>query len=454
MKIFVPVLVLAAAGAGWAYMTILESEPPVISTREQQVSVGAEYVHEITVSDANRGVQRVRAWIRAGDQDYPIEEQAYEGTLFGGAALQGPRQLELKIAPKALKIADGRASLFIEAVDFSFRGNRSEVEVPILIDTRPPLLSLRTGLTYVRRGGSELAVYSVNEEVERHGIQVGDLFYPGFPHPTEKGAFAAFYGIPWSKEQPAAARVIARDKAGNETAVELSISLLERQVRSDRLVLTEDFMRKKVAELGGDPDDVVASFVKINSVMREENARTLRELCQTSSSERLWSEPFIQMKGSEVGAGFAEQRTYVYDEREIDKQVHLGFDLASNSREPIPAANDGAIVFAGPLGIYGNTVVIDHGMGLFSLYGHLSEIGVERGKPVSRGDVIGRTGTSGLAGGDHLHYGILLSGEFVDPIEWFDKKWIDEHLEVKLRVREQPPADGSAAVPAAHDGGR
>jgi murein DD-endopeptidase MepM/ murein hydrolase activator NlpD len=144
------------------------------------------------------------------------------------------------------------------------------------------------------------------------------------------------------------------------------------------------------------------------------------------------------MPNSKVGAGFAEQRSYMYEGKEVDKQVHLGYDLASTSRAQVPAANDGVVAFAGPLGIYGQAVIIDHGMGLFSLYGHLSEVSAQKGQAIARGEIMGRTGTTGLAGGDHLHYGILLSGEFVDPIEWFDKKWIKEHLEAKLLPPEPP----------------
>ena len=109
----------------------------------------------------------------------------------------------------------------------------------------------------------------------------------------------------------------------------------------------------------------------------------------------------------------------------------------------MPAGNHGVVAFAGPLGIYGNTVVIDHGLGVFSLYGHLSELSVEAGGRVQKGESVGRTGQSGLAGGDHLHFSMLVHGEFVDPLEWFDAKWIREHLEPKFAA--QPKPDSPAA---------
>ena len=125
-------------------------------------------------------------------------------------------------------------------------------------------------------------------------------------------------------------------------------------------------------------------------------------------------------------------RSYLYGGKRVDSQVHLGFDLASTARAAVPASNDGRVAFTGTLGIYGETVILDHGLGLFSLYGHLSEISVEEGQRVVRGAPIGRTGQTGLAGGDHLHFAMLVHGVFVDPLEWFDGRWIREHVEAKL----------------------
>jgi murein DD-endopeptidase MepM/ murein hydrolase activator NlpD len=77
-------------------------------------------------------------------------------------------------------------------------------------------------------------------------------------------------------------------------------------------------------------------------------------------------------------------------------------------------------------------VVLDHGCGLMSLYAHMSSIGVEEGQQVSRGDVLGRSGETGRAGGDHLHYSMLVHGVQVDPLEWWDGRWIRDHVAAKL----------------------
>jgi murein DD-endopeptidase MepM/ murein hydrolase activator NlpD len=117
----------------------------------------------------------------------------------------------------------------------------------------------------------------------------------------------------------------------------------------------------------------------------------------------------------------------------------LGVDLASLAQSRVPAGNSGIVVFAGPLGIYGNTVVIDHGCGLFSMYSHLSKIEVEVKKEVKRGDSLGRTGATGMAGGDHLHYAMMVHGVFVNPLEWWDPHWIRDNVDLKMKWFDGPP---------------
>ena len=147
----------------------------------------------------------------------------------------------------------------------------------------------------------------------------------------------------------------------------------------------------------------------------------------------LWTEAFAQMGNSQVESRFADRRTYFFENKEIDRQVHLGFDLASVQQAPVLASNAGVIVFADFLGIYGNCVIIDHGLGVQSLYAHLSSIGTKVGDTVTKGQELGRTGATGLAGGDHLHFTILLQGVPVNPVEWWDQHWMDDRVLRKIK---------------------
>ena len=139
------------------------------------------------------------------------------------------------------------------------------------------------------------------------------------------------------------------------------------------------------------------------------------------------------MSNSQVESVFADQRTYYYQKKKVDKQIHLGFDLASVARAVVECSNDGIVLFADQLGIYGKCILVDHGLGLLSLYGHLSSIAVGSGERVTRGQPLGRTGETGLAGGDHLHFSMVLQGVHVNPLEWWDGKWVDQHVLTKVK---------------------
>ncbi len=180
-----------------------------------------------------------------------------------------------------------------------------------------------------------------------------------------------------------------------------------------------------------DRGSLLDNYLAINGELRRTNDATLKALSEQSEPSFLWKKPFLQMPGK-VFSAFADRRTYKYQDREIDQQFHLGFDIASTQKAPIPAANDGKVLHAGNLGIYGQAVVLDHGHGLLSLYGHISSLEVKQGEVVSRGQSLGRTGDTGLALGDHLHFTMLLHGLAVTPMEWWDGHWIQDRIALKL----------------------
>jgi murein DD-endopeptidase MepM/ murein hydrolase activator NlpD len=89
-------------------------------------------------------------------------------------------------------------------------------------------------------------------------------------------------------------------------------------------------------------------------------------------------------------------------------------------------------VHAAFLGIYGNCVIIDHGLGVQTLYGHMSSIDVKAGDQVEKGQTLGRSGTTGLAAGDHLHFTVLVGGSPVNAVEWWDPKWMQDRVFRKI----------------------
>jgi len=247
--------------------------------------------------------------------------------------------------------------------------------------------------------------------------------------------FAHPYNVP-----PAARAVlVATDKAGNTREMPLVYELKNVHYRKSTIALTDSFLQTKVASLLkdgearlGSPKDV---FVAVNKNLRKENEDNITAITRKSTAPILWSGAFAQLSNSKVEANFADQRTYTYDHQQIDAAYHLGYDLSVTKRYPVEAANSGRVAFAGDLGIYGNTVILDHGVGLFTLYSHLSSIDVKDGESIKQKQILGRTGETGLAGGDHLHYGVYLHGVAVLPVEWWDAKWIQDNIQPKLEGR-------------------
>ena len=134
---------------------------------------------------------------------------------------------------------------------------------------------------------------------------------------------------------------------------------------------------------------------------------------------------------------FAELRNYSFEEQPVSTARHYGFDLASTAQAPVTASAAGRVVFADDLGIYGLCVILDHGLGLSSLYAPLSRIDVEPGQDVAQGAVLGASGTTGLAAGDHLHFALLVGGTYVNPLEWWDPKWVRSHIDARLKAPRQ-----------------
>jgi hypothetical protein len=426
-------LIVIVIAAGAYVVTRFERSAPSIRTQTAEVFVGTEHRHAVSVDDEGTGLRQIRIWLEKDGREFPLYDESFPGDLLQGAVSRSPRGASVVIRAKELGLRDGPGRLHVAARDFAWSANIARVEIPVVIDTQAPRVALETGLTYVRRGGAEVAVYGVDEEGATHGVEIGTLRFPGFPHPDRPGRHLAFYVLLPDTPPDQLPVVVAIDRAGNRTAVSIPVQVIERRFPTDEIRLSEGFMERKVRELLGQSEkSTLDAYLEINNEMRIANDEQIQRVCRESSAERLWAGAFQQLPNSYVGARFAERRSYTYDGREVDTQVHMGYDLASTQHAPIPAANAGVVVFAEPLGIYGTTVIVDHGLGLFSLYGHLSEVAVEKGQAIAAGDRLGNTGVTGLAGGDHLHFAVLVNGVFTDPLEWFDARWIRDHIEPKL----------------------
>jgi murein DD-endopeptidase MepM/ murein hydrolase activator NlpD len=344
-------------------------------------------------------------------------------------------------------VSEGPASVSVEASDYSYRGwtggNRAAAVREFTFDIYPPRLEVFSGQHYINQGGSEMVVYRAGEDAVTSGVRVGPHFFRGYPAGlTDPTVHFALFAFAYDQPLDTAVQVVAQDAAGNESVATPFYRVTARAFRNREITIDDAFMNKVVPEiLQNTPEvreqgDLLSTWIEINSVLRAENHEAIRQMSEGSGGEFLWNGAFQQLSNSQVESFFADRRTYLYQGAPVDQQDHVGFDLSVVERYPIEAANDGQVILAGYFGIYGNTVLIDHGAGLISLYGHMSSIGVEEGQAVAKGDVLGRSGATGLAGGDHLHFGMFLQGVPVNPIEWWDANWIRDHVLDRLAAAE------------------
>ncbi|MEE3331081.1 MAG: M23 family metallopeptidase [Myxococcota bacterium] len=446
MRGFLTLIVIAVIGAGallaWP---LLEGEAPNIEAPEKiDLGVAGAQV-EVRWTDVGTGLRNVDASLEIDTGARPLLKRTLHTRSFEGSAVTGsvaPQLLEtatLVLDPKALNIPDGDATLVLRATDWawsnSLSGNLTELRIPVSVDTKPPVLSVESGLTYIRRGGSAAVVYRVDADTQNHGVRVGDAFFPGTA--LVSGKQVALFAIPIDAKNRPAVRVIAADAAGNEAVRRFDVRIQERNFRTIDINLSNRFLDNVASEFGSDADgdDRVATFRRANEDMRAGSEDVIRNAIGPPTAKQSRG-AFEQMYNSRVTSHFAELRHYRSGGKQVSQARHYGYDLASTGHAPITASNAGTVVFVGENGIYGQLVMLDHGLGLTTLYGHLSSIGVSVGDKVLKGAELGRSGATGLAGGDHLHFAILVGHTYVDPVEWWDGKWVREHIEVRLA----PPA--------------
>lgn len=308
----------------------------------------------------------------------------------------------------------------------------------IRVDLSAPKIRVLGGQHYVSRGGSDLVVYEVEDDAASSGVDVGDLHFPGrHPPSLPDNVRVALYTVRHDAPAGTTPRVSAIDAAGNRRVVSFPVEVRTKTFPAEEIRVSDSFIDGTVRPLldAHDkpiPDDPVEAFLAVNRVMRRASERTLKERTTESAPKLAIEGAFRQQPGTKVGSRFAERRSYLYDDRVVDHQDHLGYDLASVKQTPILAAQSGTVTAVEDIGIYGNVVLIDHGLGLSSLYAHLSSTDVEAGNEVRAGQPVGRSGQTGLASGDHLHFSVLVGGEHVDPIEWWDPRWVRLHIEEPL----------------------
>jgi murein DD-endopeptidase MepM/ murein hydrolase activator NlpD len=448
-------VVIVALAAGGLYFIAGRGAPPSVTIEKPERVVGQAGALEVTAGAPNAKFTALTITLEQNGKAYPLYTldgaQTATVTRVSPDLMRVSRPLGKQTVPE---LQSGKARIVVTATRaalLNIRTLTSTASKDFDVRLEPPRIAVLSTKHYLNLGGSEMVLYRATPADVTTGVRVGDVEYPGFPaagaglpgaDPSLKVAFFALL-----HDQPINTPIVAfaRDEAGNQAKVSFVDNVFSKPFKKSRIELDDKFIDRVVPEiLEHSPElkltppaqsspEMLAAFLRVNGELRRMNAQQIAALAAKTSPQRLWSETFVQLGNSQVEASFADHRTYYYKGKEVDQQTHLGFDLAVTAHVPVAAANSGTVLNASWLGIYGNCVIIDHGMGVQSLYGHLMSFDVKAGDTVARGQTVGRSDSTGLAGGDHLHFTLLVGGQMVNPVEWWDPHWIADRVERKLK---------------------
>lgn len=427
-KLLLIVILTSAVLAAVTYFR--DTAPPQVTLTPESGPVSPQTPLTLSAEDKGAGLKEVNVNLVQGDLRIQLTRQEF-------AAATESASIELDLT--GLRLREGAFRIEISAGDHAIyhlgKGNVTEIAFDLTYDSRPPNISVISRAHNFTRGGAGLVTFSLDEPVSRTGVVFGDHFFPAFPQAS--GTYVSAVAFPYYVEpKDFVPRIVAVDLAGNERQTGIYYRANNQQFRQRQINITDSFLDMTLPEfrhLVPAFDTPLETFLYINQEIRKENRATVASLAAETHPEPLWEGVFLRQPRAAPQGLFADYRTYQYQGKEIDRTVHLGYDLASTAQVEIIAANKGKVIFSDILGIYGNCIVIDHGLGIQTLYAHLSQSHVSVGQMITRGEVIGRSGVTGLAGGDHLHFEVLVAGIPVQPIEWWDASWQHNNIDSKLQ---------------------
>lgn len=441
-------VILALAVIAVFAVALLRGGAPDVTAVQWPQAAGRQARLDLTIT-AGMGVRSVRVFYRQQDRVIPVVTVAQPGRYWFYAPA-GARTLHLTpvIGRQQVQgLQDGPAVLVVVARAANLRGSATEASHPVTIRSTPPHIEVISTQQYVHQGGAELVVYRVAEAGAGNslrgvtsGVEMAGDFFPGYPVPgAGAGVMFSLFAFPYNAPSDSAPQLVARDGAGNQMTAGVPAQMFPLKFRSRAFAIDDAFIQRVVVPIIGntpsltDPGVPLQQFLLVNRDLRRTDANELAAASHQSVPRFLWHGAFLALAHAAVEADFADHRLYRYQGKIVDQEDHLGFDLAAVRHTPVLAANDGQVLWARYFGIYGNAILIDHGFGLMSLYAHLNDFAVKPGDQVKRGQLIAHSDSTGLAGGDHLHFSMLLDGVQVNPMEWWDPHWIHDRIEAKLQ---------------------
>lgn len=426
--------------------SFIESAPPQITWHDEPRGLGAEpAVLAVNAQDQGSGLDEIIVRILQNNKPTELMRRSF------GTATVHDETLEVSVNPKALGLREGNAEVQVLAFDKSLWNNGSQLSKIVEINYLKPQITALTPQQNGVLGGSELVFYKVMGKTPAvQGVLSQGSVYPGFPasgwdpkFKSKGSVYVAFYPIPASFDDSRdTMELTARDSLGNSAQARFNYRIKRRRWSSFRAALSEESARAMRETLLAyaqrekvpvKPSGDLASDLKtLLKALALSDAGFIDTALSEPSAERLWRDAFLPPVTSAPNNSMGDQRAVVVGTTEVVRGAATGVRFPVSKRSPVVASNGGKVVFIGELGLLGNSIVIDHGFGLATIYGHLSTVKVQRGLAVARGQEIGQTGTSGFAQSEEVYFEMRLHGQPVSPNEWWDQSWVTDHVENKV----------------------
>ena len=424
------VFLVIIIGVSYLYLSpAFEQNKPIIKTKKN-IYWNLKSKIQITLQD-DTSIKYYKVTFKDGTKDIVLTQKVIK---------KSKKEIILDIEPPQLDMfyKGKNTTLEVEVVDNSkwnfLEGNKSVENISVKIDTKKPIANVLGNSRYIQRGGSGIVIVKVDDEnLKEAYISFNDVQnYKLMPYYKEHYYLAL---IAWPMDITSFNRVnlVVTDKADNKTITKVPFYIQKKIVKEDKIKLSKKFIQnisRSVLEqsLEKIPEKLEDIFIYSNVNLRAKNVQTIHKAVwdnfDNSLIEKFDIKAFKRLRGSKTVAQYGEKRHYYLDGKKINDAWHLGIDWASVKKAPIRVTNAGKVIFKNYLGLYGNSIIIDHGMGLATLYAHTSSQNVEVGETVSSNSKIANTGSTGAVFGDHLHFGVLIQGIEVNPIEWMDRNWI------------------------------
>jgi len=301
------------------------------------------------------------------------------------------------IAVDTTSLPDGPHQLAVVAEDRSWRRNQTTSTVTLNTDNTPPQLILDVQPPRVQQGHTLLVRVRTNEPASveaRVGTQ------PVAVEPADGFGWVVVGYPPKAQTTSLPLVVDGHDTAGNSTEVQQTVEVTPYELPIDRVEV---------------PDNLASL---LESDIRADEDRRLTPIYQNVTPQKLWDGRFTMPVMGQIITEFGTERSY---NGGPVVSYHQGADIAAPMGRPVLAPARGKVVFIDRVQLRGNMIVLDHGLGVFTVYGHLSSIDTQVGQIVEKGQPFAKVGTTGLSTGPHLHWELWVGGANVDPIEWTER---------------------------------